>query len=115
MEGDETRLLELAVPGGLSDGGTSCANAQETAAGWPFFGQFIAHDITADRSDLSRHADGTHLLNFRTPRANLECLYGAGPVGNPFLYRRDDPAKLLLGRNDAGEEADLPRTPRASR
>jgi Animal haem peroxidase len=109
LEGDETRLLELAVPGGLYDGGTSCADARETAAGWPFLGQFVAHDITADRSDLSSRADGTQLVNFRTPRANLECLYGAGPVGNPFLYRREDPAKLLLGRNDAGKEADLPR------
>jgi hypothetical protein len=111
LVGDEASLLRFAVPGGVCDGGTSCEDARDTAAGWPFFGQFIAHDITADRSELAHHADGSHLLNFRTPRANLECLYGAGPVGNPFLYRRDDPAKLLLGRNDAGEEADLARNP----
>ena len=54
-------------------------------------------------------AAGERTENFRSPRANLECIYGDGPVGNPFLYRRDDPAKLLLGVNDAGEEADLPR------
>jgi Animal haem peroxidase len=111
LASDEASLLRFAVPGGVCDGGTSCEDARDTAAGWPFFGQFIAHDITADRSELAHHADGRHLLNFRTPRANLECLYGAGPVGNPFLYSRDDPAKLLLGRNDAGEEADLPRNP----
>jgi Animal haem peroxidase len=111
LGGDGAQLLEFAVVGGVCDGGTSCEDARETAAGWPFLGQFIAHDITADRSELARHTDGTHLLNFRTPRANLECLYGAGPVGNPYLYSRDDPAKLLLGRNDAGEEADLPRNP----
>jgi Animal haem peroxidase len=111
LAGDEASLLRFAVPGGVCDGGTSCEDARDTAAGWPFFGQFIAHDITADRSELAHHADGGHLLNFRTPRANLECLYGAGPVGNPFLYSREDPAKLLLGRNDAGEEADLPRNP----
>src|ERR671918_1263482 len=111
LAGEEARLLEFGVPGGVCDGGSSCEDARETAAGWPFFGQFVAHDITADRSELAHHADGRHLLNFRTPRANLECLYAAGPVGNPFLYSRDDPAKLLLGRNDAGEEADLPRNP----
>src|SRR5262249_31334070 len=33
----------------------------------------------------------------RAPQLNLECLYGDGPTGNPFLYQRDDPAKLLLG------------------
>jgi Animal haem peroxidase len=108
---DEERLLALGVTDGVCDGGSSCEDARDTAAGWPFFGQFVAHDITADRSELAHHADGMHLLNFRTPRANLECLYGAGPTGNPFLYGRDDPAKLLVGRNDAGEEADLPRNP----
>jgi hypothetical protein len=26
---------------------------------------------------------------------NLECLYGDGPVGHPYLFQRNDPAKLL--------------------
>jgi hypothetical protein len=39
----------------------------------------------------------------RTPRANLEALYGGGPLGSPYMYTRDDPAKLL--ENDG----DLPR------
>jgi hypothetical protein len=34
--------------------------------------------------------------NFRVPKANLEGVYGAGPVGSPYLYSKDDPAKLLL-------------------
>jgi hypothetical protein len=37
------------------------------------------------------------LRNARRPALDLECLYGDGPVGHPFLYQRDDPAKLLLG------------------
>ena len=106
---DEERLLGLAGPGSLCDGGDDCPDAVDVAAGWPFFGQLIAHDISADRSPLAHRAAGEHMANFRSPRANLECIYGDGPVGNPFLYRRDDPAKLLLGVNDAGEEADLPR------
>jgi Animal haem peroxidase len=52
---------------------------------------------------------GERIENFRTPRADLECVYADGPVGSPFLYQRDDPAKMLLGVNEAGEEADLPR------
>jgi Animal haem peroxidase len=106
---DEERLLGLAIPGSVCDAGDSCPAAVGVAAGWPFFGQLIAHDITADRSPLVHRAEGERTENFRSPRANLECIYGAGPVGNPFLYQRDDPAKLLLGLNDAGEEADLPR------
>ena len=60
-------------------------------AGWPFFGQFVAHDITADRSTLRSHVDPSRLRNARSPQLNLECLYGDGPVGHPFLFRRDDP------------------------
>jgi hypothetical protein len=106
-EGDA--LLALGTAGGICDGGESCEDATETAAGWPLFGQFIAHDITADRSPLTHRAELSDAVNFRSPRADLECLYGSGQIGSPFLYRRDDPALLLLGRNDRGEEADVPR------
>jgi Animal haem peroxidase len=110
LAGDEMRLLEFGGAGGICDGGPECDEARWTAAGWPFFGQLVAHDITADRSPLT-HGDtqSDRLLNYRIPRANLECLYGAGPMGNPFLYQREDPAKMLLGLNEAGEPADLPR------
>jgi hypothetical protein len=96
LECDEAFLHSLGAPGGV------CDPAQESrdgsaAAGWPFFGQFVAHDITADRSPIADHADLEAVRNFRTPRANLEALYGGGPVGSPYLYARDDPAKLLLG------------------
>ena len=50
----------------------------EEAAGWPILGQFIAHDITADRSPVTHHADAETIRNFRTPRVNLECVYGGG-------------------------------------
>jgi hypothetical protein len=102
---DEVRLHALGAAGGICDGGPECVEAPGVAAGWPFFGQLIAHDITADRSPLATSAVGDRLENFRSPRANLESLYGDGPGGNPFLYQRDDPAKLLLG----AEGADLPR------
>lgn len=78
-------------------------------AGWPIYGQFIAHDITADRSLLQHHASLRRIVNFRTPRLDLECLYGAGPTGNPYLYDLHDPDMFLLGVNDAGRPDDLPR------
>ena len=109
IEVDEAALLGLAGPGGICDAGDVCPDAVGVAAGWPMFGQLIAHDITADRSPLAQRAAGERIENFRSPRADLECIYGDAPVGSPFLYRRDDPAKMLLGENDAGEEADLPR------
>ena len=97
---DEAFLYGLGRAGGLCDCGDAAddeASLGTEAAGWPFFGQFVAHDITADRSALQAHVDPTRLRNARSPQLNLECLYGDGPVGHPYLFQRNDPAKLLLG------------------
>jgi len=95
---DESFLYALGRAGGLCDCGTNeddAASLGSEAAGWPFFGQFIAHDITADRSALRAHLDPSELKNARSPQLNLECLYGDGPVGHPYLFQRNDPARLL--------------------
>lgn len=100
FEADEQFLHALGRTGGACDGGDvddSPDSLADTAAGWPIFGQFIAHDITADRSVLRSGANAAELHNAHSPQLNLECLYGDGPAGHPFLYQRDDPAKLLLG------------------
>ena len=105
---DEEFLHMIGSAGGLCDATSAEAHGGDdatVAAGWPFVGQFVAHDITADRSPLRSHTEADQLRNFRTPRLNLECVYGGGPVGSPYLYQRDDPAKLLLG---AGGN-DVPR------
>jgi len=75
------------------------------AAGWPLLGQLIGHDITADRSPVGPQADVAALRNARSPKLDLEMLYGDGPVGAPYLYNVHDPAKLLTG----ADGADLPR------
>lgn len=77
-------------------------------AGWPFFGQFIAHDITHDRAPLQAHEDVNAIRNFRSPRLDLECVYGAGPVGQPYLYDLRDADKLLVAARSA-PVGDLPR------
>jgi hypothetical protein len=101
---DDQFLHALGRAGGLCD----CGDADDapdslgsSAAGWPIFGQFVAHDITADRSILRSHTDTEGLSNARSPRLNLETLYGDGPTGHPFLYQREDPAKFLLGSDGA--------------
>ncbi len=101
---DEARLQALGLAGGPCDGTQEADQEAGVAAGWPHFGQFVAHDITADRSPLTHRADA-QVQNFRTPRPNLECVYAAGPVGSPYLFDRDDPAKLLVGENGT----DVPR------
>jgi hypothetical protein len=104
FQADEQFLHALGRAGGLCDCGDiddSPDSLGDSAAGWPILGQFVAHDITADRSMLRSHASTSELHNARSPQLNLECLYGDGPTGNPFLYQRDDPAKFLLGADGA--------------
>jgi Animal haem peroxidase len=114
LDCEDDALHALGRPGGACDAAATAVEPgagqdAEGAAGWPVFGQFVAHDITADRSPLTHHAELAEVRNARSPRANLEVVYGDGPTGMPYLYDRDDPAKLLVGRNDRGRPADLPR------
>jgi len=119
LDCEDDALHALGRPGGACDAAAAAVEVgagaadpdAEGAAGWPVFGQFVAHDLTADRSPLTHHAELAEIRNARSPRANLEVVYGDGPAGMPFLYDRHDPAKLLVGRNDAGHPADLPRNP----
>lgn len=106
---DEQFLRALGRVGGVCDcEATEDApeSLADTAAGWPIFGQFVAHDITADRSHLRSYTDTAELTNARSPKLDLECLYGDGPTGHPYLFQRDDPAKFRLSHG----EADLSRT-----
>src|SRR3989442_6903868 len=118
-ETDETLLLTLGRSGSVMDAASrpdetdASTDNPRIPAGWTFFGQFIAHDITADRSLLLHHARLNELRNFRTPRLDLESMYAAGPVGSPYLYDLDDPDKFLLGVNDKGRWKTCPETARA--
>ena len=61
LETDETYLLALGREGSLMDvdaqhEGEGASDNPRIPAGFPIFGQFIAHDITADRSLLHHHA-----------------------------------------------------------
>jgi hypothetical protein len=86
---------------------------QGIPAGYTYLGQFIDHDLTLDpASSLDRQNDPDALLDFRTPRFDLDCVYGRGPDDQPFLYR-DDGRRMLLGRKLSGSgdpnARDLPR------
>ena len=78
-------------------------------AGYTYLGQFIDHDLTFDpASSLERQNDPDALTNFRSPRFDLDCVYGRGPVDDPFLYdKASGGQKLLIGHHD--DEDDLPR------
>src|SRR5262245_54813410 len=80
-------------------------------AGYTYLGQFIAHDLTFDpTSSLQRDNDPDALIDFRTPRFDLDSVYGRGPVDQPYLYEHDD-LRLLLGETLKNAPAqDVPRT-----
>ena len=81
-------------------------------AGYTYLGQFIDHDITFDpASSLQQQNDPNALVDFRTPRLDLDSVYGRGPDDLPYMY---DGNKFRLGRplfaNDQPTNArDLPR------
>ena len=73
-------------------------------AGYTYFGQFVDHDLTFDSTSSLNPADrppqGSHVpSNLRTPRFDLDNVYGDGPDAQPFMYGSDG-ASLLTGTND---------------
>ena len=83
-------------------------------AGYTYLGQFIDHDITFDPvSSLQAESDPSALEDFRTPRFDLDSLYGRGLIDQPYLYNHDKPGEFLLGvdRRATGRapRPDVPR------
>jgi len=77
-------------------------------AAYTYLGQFIDHDITFDnRSTLKPIPSGLSSFpsNERTPRLDMDCLYGLGPASAPYMYGKDG---KLATNPDA--PYDLPRS-----
>jgi Animal haem peroxidase len=70
------KLANAMVVGGGGDG--------RIPAGYTYLGQFVDHDLTMDQTDvmLGEDVSPAELLQGRSPRLDLDSLYGAGP-GNP--------------------------------
>lgn len=83
-------------------------------AGYTYLGQFIDHDITFDpASSLQKQNDPEALVDFRTPRLDLDSVYGRGPADQPYMFEADGLHFRLgtdLTRNGKATNAkDLPR------
>lgn len=117
LKPDDAALTALAK---LVKESGSAASGDNTKipSGYTYLGQFVDHDITFDpMSKLQKDNDPDALVDFRTPRFDLDCLYGSGPDDDPFMYEWSSPSnrgvKLLVGRNPTAngefDRDDLPR------
>jgi hypothetical protein len=88
-------------------------------AAYTYLGQFVDHDLTFD--PISQLRAGLPqvrlkaLVDFRTPRFDLDNLYGHGPDDQPYMYQEDG-VHLLPGDQMPGHAFDpgavqLPRGP----
>ena len=65
---------------GLDDGSN-----ERIPAGYTYLGQFIAHDMSFDPTTMGGRQGEQ---NFRTPKLDLDSVYGGGPIDNPILYNQ---------------------------
>lgn len=84
-------------------------------AGYTYLGQFIDHDISFDpASSLQQRNDVDALVDFRTPRLDLDSVYGSGPDDQPYMYTESGRKfqlgeALTEGKNGKVIAHDLPR------
>src|SRR2546430_11017499 len=89
---DATLLHAIGRAGGACDTANSARQeARPVAAGWPVFGQYVAHDITADRSPVSHHDDEAGVANNPSARPHPGCPFAQGPGGDPLLFNPNNP------------------------
>jgi hypothetical protein len=84
-KGDLARLaLDMQADHDSLDFGPDAEENLCVPAGYTYFGQFVDHDLTFDTTSTF---DGRHApTNQRTPRFDLDCVYGRGPVDSPEMY-----------------------------
>src|SRR6266481_728248 len=73
---------------------------------YTYLGQFVDHDLTFDpSSSLQQQDDPDGLVDYRTPKFDLDNVYGRGPDDQPYLYdfsSGSGHAKFLLGKKLTG-------------
>src|SRR4051812_21079687 len=100
-----TRKLAKAMTVGGGGSGT-------VPAGYTYLGQFVDHDLTMDRTDVMLGEDVApeDLLQGRSPRLDLDSLYGAGPA-DPESAKFFDADGLHLRTGTTIRAEGVPPTP----
>jgi hypothetical protein len=101
-KGELARLaLDMQADHDSLDFGPDAEENMCVPAGYTYFGQFVDHDLTFDTT--STFDGSVPPTNQRTPRFDLDCVYGRGPVDSPEMY---DPTGVFLKLG-----ADFPNPP----
>lgn len=104
---DPEILEKLGGLAGPMDGGTGTNPSATIDVGHVFFGQFVDHDVTLDTSSsLTQVNRPSDIVNVRTPTLDLDCIYGDGPEGSPYLYF--DHIYVVTGANGTATTAPNP-------
>jgi hypothetical protein len=124
VEDDLRRLAERMTAeeeeGPTPEGTPDPEEDPKITAAYTYIGQYTDHDLTFDpTSQLRKPPLSTEQINalvdFRTPRFDLDNLYGRGPADQPYLYKEDG-IRMQLGKRMSGnpfdpDAHDLPRGP----
>ena len=100
----------------MTTAGGSGVEESDVPAGYTYLGQFIAHDMTFDKTCVmfGQAISPTQMLQGTSPVLDLDSLYGAGPALSGRFYE-DDGIHLRLGGTVPGVDGveedgfDLPR------
>jgi len=78
----------IALGQAMEDPTNAPAGDSQISAGFTYLGQFIDHDMTADKTTglPSGSKDPNDIIQGRSPSLDLDSVYGAGPDGSPDMY-----------------------------
>jgi heme peroxidase len=106
----DKQLRDLAESMREPKGGGAKLDNPKIPSGYTYFGQFVDHDLTFDPvSSLQRRNDPDALVDFRSPRFDLDSVYGSGPADEPFLYQQPERLRLVIDQKNSKGEPDLQR------
>ena len=85
-------------------------SVSQVPAGFTYLGQFIDHDLTFDKTQVTfgAHITPAQLLQARSPSLDLDSLYGAGPGDAESAKFYSDGIHLKVGNTDAAGDPALP-------
>lgn len=94
--------------GEMLDDGSNLSQAPErlVTAGYTYFGQFVDHDLTRDRSSIADalQLPAEEIQNHQTPRLDLSQLYGKGPFDPQGRELYEDDIRLKVGSRVSSTE-----------